>query len=474
MGSFVKMGTCQMVKCISIRFPYTGRYTRMRTGFIEYWKRAVHLSSWWAIFLGVILQSAALYSASPVAVYLSWVDDPSTTMVVQWIESKEIVKSVLRVSKEDGEEWKNYSPLILAIEDTEVNLKRVFLEHLEPESVYVFEIRTGTGSSKSYRFKTMPKQIDAPVGFVVGGDLYYHYDLFRKMNAVVASLSPDFVVLGGDIAYAYCHEPLWLKQKDWQWRRWRTFLQCWTEQMVDGAGRLIPLLAVVGNHDVRGSYNKLMSGELTPSLFYTLFPFKQELIPYREIVFGDYLALFLLDSGHTHPVDKAQAVWLKTALQESHNIPYKLAVYHIPAYPSHSKFTNRTSTNIRNAWSPLFDMYGVQAVFEHHNHTYKRTKPIRGGKVDETGVIYFGDGSWGVPLRYPRTPAQEWYLEKSARIHAVYYVKLDKETCQVFAVDNTGKVFDKASIMPQHSEALTDAKGSSSEEGACLEIPSPN
>jgi hypothetical protein len=54
---------------------------------------------------------------------------------------------------------------------------------------------------------------------------------------------------------------------------------------------------------------------------------------------------------------------------------------------------------IREHWCPLFDEYGVQLAFEHHDHAYKRTYPIRKGTVDPRGVVYLGDGAWGVTVR---------------------------------------------------------------------------
>ena len=34
---------------------------------------------------------------------------------------------------------------------------------------------------------------------------------------------------------------------------------------------------------------------------------------------------------------------------------------------------------------------------EHHTHHRKMTKKIRNQSLDETGVRYIGDGSWGIP-----------------------------------------------------------------------------
>lgn len=372
-------------------------------------------------------------------VYLSWAGDPTTTMVVQWLGGKQHKESTLHLKTFGGLYEQSFQPEEVQIDGADTELNRVFLSGLEPDKEYVFTIGKG---NTLYRFRTLPKTLEHRVHFVVGGDLYYHYNLFRKMNQAVATLSPDFVVLGGDIAYVYSHNPPLYRPRDWQWKRWHTFLESWHEQMIDQEGRLIPFLVVVGNHDVK---HKAPGQE--KNLFYTLFPWKKENQAYREVLFGDYLALFLLDSGHTDPIGGEQALWLEQALCSAKGVYYKMAVYHIPAYPSHSAYHSSTSSRIREAWCPLFDEYGVQVAFAHHSHTYKRTKPILKNQVDERGVIYLGDGSWGVIPRRVKTPSEEWYLEKTASVNAVYHVELFKEYTRIQAIGNTGKILDEVPLI---------------------------
>ena len=83
-------------------------------------------------------------------------------------------------------------------------------------------------------------------------------------------------------------------------------------------------------------------------------------------------------------------------------------VNHVPAYPSYRKpeGTNGkagTGAGNRKHWVPLFEKYRVPVVLEHHDHTFKRTKPLLDGLAHDNGVLYLGDGSWG-QLRTPQTP----------------------------------------------------------------------
>jgi hypothetical protein len=104
---------------------------------------------------------------------------------------------------------------------------------------------------------------------------------------------------------------------------------------------------------------------------------------------------------------------------------------------------------------PLLEKYQVPFAFEHHNHTYKRTHRIKEGKVDPTGVIYLGDGSWGVPPRHVNTPEKAWYLEKSASTNSCYIVTFTEEKCLIEAKNSQGEVIDqvsKASLVPVSSD----------------------
>ena len=76
---------------------------------------------------------------------------------------------------------------------------------------------------------------------------------------------------------------------------------------------------------------------------------------------------------------------------------------------------------------PLFDKHNIDLVLEHHDHTFKRTHPMRGGEVDEkTGIAYLGDGSWG-KLRIPKKPEDRPTWRKPARVHHMTLHRLEGE-----------------------------------------------
>ena len=108
--------------------------------------------------------------------------------------------------------------------------------------------------------------------------------------------------------------------------------------MVTQEGKLIPLLAVIGNHDIKGRFDQ------TPkqaAYFYRLFPSPHS--RYWQFKVGDFLKIWLLDSGHAHLIDGKQAAWLSKSLEDEPKALYRFAVYHVPAFPSVRAFENSKS-----------------------------------------------------------------------------------------------------------------------------------
>ncbi len=397
----------------------------------------------WAL-LAVL--SPLLEAIEPVVIYLTWVKDPTTTMVVQWQTPTGMTLPQLEYQIKGDLARKSAKGQSQIVQDYEVH--RVYLEGLTEGSLYLFKVQD---SKREYSFQTMPKKLTRPVKMVIGGDAYHtgSSEMFHRMNRMITFNQPDFIVIGGDLAYTIGTKNL-LKGPKWALTRWQAFLRD-LQRSIGKDGRLIPMLPLVGNHDV----NKLKNRTDKPELFYEIFTFPEVDKAYRSLDFGDYLSLVMLDTGHTWKVEGDQTVWLENTLKAKQSFPYLLAAYHIAAYPSYYPYTGVKEELIRKNWVPLFEKYQVPFAFEHHNHMYKRTHPIKGGKVDPSGVTYLGDGCWGVPPRHIDTPEKLWYLEKSAPVSSCYIVTLTEEKCLIEAKNSQGEVIDrvsKASLAPVSSD----------------------
>jgi len=258
------------------------------------------------------------------------------------------------------------------------------------------------------------------------------------MNELAGKLDPAFALIGGDLAYSCgrASKPEDMEGLD-------AYLDSWKQKARAVDGRLIPMIVTIGNHEVPGSWNQPPE---RAAAYYALLsmPGPQG---YNRLDFGDYLSVFLLDSGITHPVHGAQTEWLEQALATRSHVPHLVPIYHIPAYPSLRSDTDGESgeltQSVRRWWCPLFEKFGVGVAFENHDHTFKRTHPIRNGKVDPKGVVYLGDGAWGVKLRKPDASKPRWYIQRSDSIRHLFLVTLYPEARHILAVNDSGQVFDE-------------------------------
>ncbi|MCB1136903.1 MAG: metallophosphoesterase family protein [Chlamydiia bacterium] len=341
------------------------------------------------------------WTPSCILVYLTWDQDPSTTMHVHWISPpcKEKACQVYYTT-DVSKEWTSKDAVSQGLPNSGYILHHAELTGLQADSIYSFRLGD---YAEVFRFRTMPATLSRPVRFVEGGDYYHNsISLAEPITQQMASQDPDFAIWGGDIAYS-CSPFTFISEKS---RRWLRLLNMWQKTMVRSDGCLVPIVAVIGNHDVVGRYDQPPSNAV---FFYALFcPGKDRC--YRTLDFGDYLSLFLLDSGHTADIAGAQRTWLEEQLTSRPQVPHRFAAYHVPAYPSVRELDAKKSPDIRQHWVPLFEQYRLPIAFEHHDHAYKRTHPIRDGKVDQSGVVYLGDGALGCKPRGSAKNLERWYI----------------------------------------------------------------
>ncbi len=364
----------------------------------------------------------------PPSVYLTWQHDPTTTMTIQW-HSHGGHDDVVQYQRLDERVWHTVRGSHHPMPHSDRMVHVAELTGLKPGVDYRFRLGA---NSVEFTFRTMPRNTKERIRFVVGGDTMDPLDMldesFEEISRLAAKQDPMFAVIGGDIAYANGEPGLV--------GRWYNWLATWKKLMVTSDGRLIPFVVAIGNHEVQGGFNQ--TPEKAP-YFYSLFalPNKRS---YRVLDFGRYLSLVLLDSGHTNPIDNEQTDWLRQTLAGRQDVPHLFAVYHVPAYPSVRGFNNGVSAKIREHWVPLFEQFGVDVAFEHHDHVYKRTHPIRAEKIDPGGVLYLGDGGWGV---VPRKPRDRWYLAKEASKQHFILVTINGQNRSFLAIDSEGQIFDQ-------------------------------
>ena len=372
--------------------------------------------------------------------YLTWQTDPTTTMIIQWITPQNEPTGTVKYRKADSDEpWHTVASTRSNMpENMPFYIHRIHLSHLEPGAKYAFSIN----SDEEHFFKTLPADLSEPLTFVAGGDTSKQFAMFEETNREVIKHKPAFVVFGGDLAYAQGSKESPLGASFSYWMNW---FDIWSKTMVTTDNEVVPFITTIGNHDVDGGFDQTPA---QASYFYNFFPLPQE-TGCSQILCGDYLSLVLLDSGHTHPVQGEQTKWLESALSKVQGkVAHSFACYHVPAYPSRAPMTEERSTEVREHWTPIFEKYGLNIGFENHDHAYKRTKPLTGQQEDPAnGVLYIGDGSWGVKTKQPKKGPAKDYLAKALMERAFIKVEISKTTRIISAISPQGAILDAYDAM---------------------------
>jgi hypothetical protein len=366
----------------------------------------------------------------PSTLFLTWQRDPTTTMTVQWVGTVgETAETTVAYAPVSAGTWQTQPTATRPYPLTDFKVFRAELTGLSPGTNYQFRIGK---RSPVYCFRTMPARATDAISFISGGDVGVNTHAIAN-NIQAARQDPLFAVIGGDLGY----------DNGKSVEISLAFLRNYSKHMVGRDGRLIPMVTCIGNHEVDGGYNKPRA---KAPFFYALFDGLYPETGYAALDFGDYLSLVLLDTGHTSAIGGAQADWLEKTLKARADLPHVLVVNHVPAYPSYRRSEGSdgkegTGEANRKHWVPLFEKYRVPVVLEHHDHTFKRTKPLLDGLGNGDGVLYLGDGSWG-RLRTPHTPEELPYLAASSKAYHLSLHRLQGEERFHLAFEEHGRVMD--------------------------------
>ena len=180
------------------------------------------------------------------------------------------------------------------------------------------------------------------------------YEVAQEMEAYREKVNFDFVIMLGDNIYGG-HSPADFARK---------FEQPYKPLLDAG----VKFYASLGNHD-------------NPDDERLYKPFNMNGQRYYSFKKGD-VAFFALDSNY---MDPAQLSWIEQNLRDS-QAKWKICYFHHPLY-SNGK-SHGPDMDLRAQLAPLFQRYGVNAVFSGHEHVYERMKP-------ENNIYYFILGNSG-------------------------------------------------------------------------------
>lgn len=364
-----------------------------------------------------------LSGATPAQWRLSFREDPAHNATISWTTAVEPESSTVFYDTQSraGEPAKykfQAKATTGRYSDDEWKLwyNHAEMTELEPATTYWLVMVTDGAVSREFHFVTAPEG-DAEFKLLYGGDSRSDRDSRRTMNRRMSTLleeDPDIVALahGGD----YVAEGDELED----WVDWMTD----HELTVTKDSRLLPVIPARGNHEG--------SGPIYEEIWNT--PGKKDGNFYSTTI-GDQFLLITLNSNIS--AGGNQADFLETVLKDNEKTRWQCASYHRPAYPA-----VKSPGGALEHWVPLFEKYNLDIAFESDGHTLKRTCAIRGGKPDDTGVVYIGEGGLGVKQRTPKD--DRWYFKGGMTASTLHVQKLSvkKETLTVESITDTGKVYD--------------------------------
>jgi hypothetical protein len=305
---------------------------------------------------------------------------------------------------------------------------------LTPGTTYDYDATNAGTAVVSASFETPPAAGTGEISFIAFGDSGTGSAEQRQLAAVMANDTFDVAFHTGDIVYGRSDgggDATYRTYNDW-------FFGIYTGWLPRR-----PIFTVEGNHDSRPSNGNgiayLDAFTLPANGWSAAYPDHVE--RYYSFDYGraHFVALDT-EFAFLDPVRRAEQLsWLESDLAATSQ-PWKIALYHRSPYSS--GLEHGSELDVRAAFTPIFEQYGVQLALSGHDHDYERTWPLR-SSASGSAVTYVVTGGGGAPL-YAVTP-NEWTAYAASRHH---YVRGGVGECvlSLDAIGLNGAAFDTVEI----------------------------
>lgn len=248
------------------------------------------------------------------------------------------------------------------------------LEELRPATRYRYRVEVGD-KSWSGELATAPEVgAGVPFSFIVLGDSRSNAEAHRRVIERVSQEVPDFIVGTGDMVDDGARQD-----------QWQTFFDIERELLVDNV-----YFPAVGNHDRQGRGRTAD----TYRSYFSLPDNGGDSERYYAFSYANARFLVLDSNAHSFSLT-SQTAWLERELEAARQDPRVRHIFAVTHHPLFSISLHGGQRDLRERWTPLFEKYGVSAVFSGHDHVYQR--------AERRGLRYFVSGGAGAPL-YPRSP----------------------------------------------------------------------
>jgi hypothetical protein len=292
-----------------------------------------------------------------------YLQDAAPTSIKVLFETSESMPGKVVVSGPDGDH---------AVAAPDAQMHEVVVDGLRPATRYRYTVTVGDAHQDGELTTAPEPGTDAPLTFVVYGDTREYPDAHRRVMERVRNEVPDFLLATGDMVDEGSKE-----------EQWQLFFDIEGPLLRDNV-----LYPAVGNHDRQGR------GRTADNYRGWFAVPENSPDPERYYAFTYGTSRFLvLDSNEYSFALTDQTAWIEqqlTAARDDRRVRHVFVVMHHPPY---SISLHGGQRDLRERWTPLFEKYGVTAVFSGHDHVYER--------AEVGGLHYFVSGGGGAPL-YPR------------------------------------------------------------------------
>ena len=281
----------------------------------------------------------------------------------------------------------------------------VQLMGLEPYTAYYYRVDGGQTTT----FRTAADTDQTAFRYAVFGDTRGSSSIHRAIVKQIVKSSPDFVIHTGDLVESGRFKS-----------EWDRFFQIEAPLL-----RMAPFFPTLGNHE---DHDRIRFDSHYSDIFH---------LPGNELWYAfDYgNARFICLKADGYPVneyfpDEEQLAWLEQQLA-ANDAPWLFVYFHIGVFTSREE--GFLELGLRERLVPLFERYGVDAVFMGHHHSYER--------VIVNGVTYIvtaGGGAGLYDLEQPEPGSQV-----AARVHHYVVVDVYGDRLSGTAIDRDGQVIDR-------------------------------
>lgn len=315
-----------------------------------------------------------------------------------------------------------------------------------PSAGFAFEAKLpALEAGASYRYSVGGRAFELAtsardaLSIVALGDMGVRAESRAALSAIDA-LAPDLVLHAGDVSYA--------EGNALAWREWFA--------MVEPVASRVPWMIAIGNHE---TYTASVEGPVEPAFFRQRFGFPGNELWYAfdwPLANGS-VHVVALDTFTQGGIPQAEIDWLAEDLAGAAGATWTIALLHEPPYSSNA--AHGGSARVEDAFVPLFDAHGVDLVITAHDHSYERTRPMRGGAIADGGTVYVVTGGGGQSLYEEfEEPAPAWSAARAAVYHVTHLVVTDR-AIEGRIVTTMGDAFADSFVISR-SAPLDDSAGS--------------